>query len=287
MRELRYIIVLIIIIGVFAAPAHAQTLQDQSCMPEIMSIIESRGKLEAQREIIQNQNLIPKPDSILEYSCFEQHVAISGTHTGQMFSEAEWAFGFDDPFVDPYSLDRALYAVVFEGLVNYLRYNFWHRYLGDRSDLVGLPPDGGAGFTCYAMSYVWNRAQCQNFITPRAAQDGFYNFDEYLATSDPRNLPAPQRCVPWSDWGQTIANARRLNAPVPPVTATTRPQIDPLLRHNALFAPDDEDEDCAPPVPTGLYIPPFPGADIEGRDDYTCLTPGCHYNGTDCVLSGG
>ncbi|MBU0801040.1 MAG: hypothetical protein KKA05_08540 [Alphaproteobacteria bacterium] len=279
MRVLRYIFVFITIIGVYTTPARAQpTLEDSTCMPEIMTVIEKRALLEAEREIIQNQNLLFKPDSILEYSCFEQHLQQSGRVTGQMFSEAEGFFNISDAFVDQYSLDRAIYSFVFTALIEYLRANFWHRYLGDRADLEGLPPANPDTFTCVAMSYVWNKAKCMNFITPRDIQDGFYTFAEYQQMQDPRNLPVPQLCTTWPDWEATIQDANRMNVAL---TGNANDDLaeDPLELYNVLFDPDA----CAPAIPTGLRMPPYPGAGIAEFQEFMCVTPGCYYNGSTCV----
>lgn len=280
MAGLRYIFVLLALACLWAAPAGAQTLQDTTCMPEMMTIIEANGLIEAEREIIQNQNLIAKPDSVLEYSCFEQHLTLSGLRTGEMFTEAESFFGINDAFIDEYSLDRGIYFVVFQALVEYMRENFWHRYLGDRADLQALPTGGTGDFTCYAMGYVWNRAKCSNFIEPRNTRDGFYTFDEYRDMTDPRNLPEPLQCDNWPDWADEITDSRRASAP----SSTPDPGTalnDDLVVYPLLFEPDDCSQ--SEPVPTGLYVPPFTGAGQDGYQEYVCLAPGCYYNGSTCA----
>lgn len=267
------------LIVVFAAPAKAQPeLRDTTCMPEVMTIIEARGLLEAEREIIQNQNLIAKPDSVLEYSCFEQHLTLAGLVTGQQFTEAEWYFLIDDAFVDQYTLDRGIYYVVFQALVAYLRENYWHQYLGDRAELPALPIATG-NFTCYAMGYVWNRAKCANFIIPRNGQDGFYTFDEYRTMDDPRNLPQPIECERWPDWAQEITDSNTMSAPLPAAAAATAELTDDLVVYPDLFNPDD----CAasPAIPTGMLVPPYPGQ--PAYEEHICLAPGCYYNGTTCT----
>lgn len=247
-------------------------------MPDIMTAIEAVGQLEAQREITQNQNLLSKPDSVLEYACFEQHVTLSGNQALYLFSEAEWFFQINDPFIDAYSQDRALYTLVFNALIGYLRNNFWHRYLGDRADLEGLPDSGSGAFTCYAMGYVWNRAKCQDFATPRHQQDGFYTFDQYANMSnDPRDLPNPQTCPMWTEWVSRMETANRLNAPI--AGDPTGNREDPLVLYREFFDADS----CGPPIPTGLYAAPFPGAEVEGFDEFVCVNPGCYYNGSTCV----
>lgn len=250
-------------------------------MPAAMTAIERTGQLEAQREIIQNQNLIAKPDSVLEYSCFEQHLTLSGAQTGPLFSEQEGFFGINDPFIDPNSLDRAIYYLTFEALIEYLQANFWHKYLGDRSSLVGLPPAGGAGYSCYAMGYVWNKAKCLDFIGEnRYDQDSFYTFEDYMnMANDPRDLPDPQQCAKWADWSTAITDSTGLNAPTTGVISSA--MMDPLTMYPALFDPAA----CAPPIPTGVVVPPMPGLNTPTPryDEYMCVTPGCHYDGSNCV----
>lgn len=279
MAGLRYIFVGLALALLWAPAAQAQTLQPTSCMPDMMTIIEANGLIEAEREIIQNQNLIAKPDSVLEYSCFEQHLSLSGLVTGQMFTEAEGFFNINDAFIDQYSLDRGIYFVVFQALVEYLRENFWHRYLGDRAELQALPPVGVGNFTCYAMGYVWNRAKCSNFITPRNTRDGFYTFDEYRDMADPRDLPEPQQCPSWPDWAAEITDSRRASAP------STTPNPGTSLSDNLIVYPEVFDTECEniTPVPTGLFIPPFPGASLAGYEEHICLAPGCYYNGSTCA----
>jgi hypothetical protein len=53
-----------------SAPAPAAS----SCDPAYYDTLQSRAWLEAQREITQNQNLIFKPDSVLQYTCFDKHL---------------------------------------------------------------------------------------------------------------------------------------------------------------------------------------------------------------------
>lgn len=282
MAGLRSIIImcaLMVLTVVFATPAKAQPeLRDTTCMPAVMTAIEARGLLEAEREIIQNQNLIAKPDSVLEYSCFEQHLTLSGDVTGQMFTEAEWYFGISDSFIDQYTLDRGIYYVVFQALVAYLRENYWHQYLGDRAELAALSLVPGE-FNCYAMGYIWNRARCSNFIIPRTGQDGFYTFDEYRTMDDPRNLPEPQQCETWPEWSAEITDSNAMSAPLPTGAATVAALEDELNVYPELFDPDD----CAssPAIPTGMLVPPYPEQDAY--DEHICLAPGCYYNGTTCA----
>lgn len=61
--------------------------QDRVCDPEYFESLKARAWLEAQREITQNQNLIFKPDSVFEYTCFDLYVNELADHAKDMFSE--------------------------------------------------------------------------------------------------------------------------------------------------------------------------------------------------------
>jgi hypothetical protein len=166
-----------------------------------MQAIEAQGWLEAQREITQNENLIVKPDSVLEYTCFVSflNVATSNTNIGGInrpFSETDaWqTTGFSLT-----STDTSLSFYVAKALGPYIDSNFPHHFLGGR--LTALPatkPDGmatmsnvvGGPYTCDVMAKVWEQARCQNFDAI-PAQDGFRDFFWYgdEATNDPRKPP--------------------------------------------------------------------------------------------------
>ena len=64
------LILLALIIGVFIPSPHAAEIAPQSCDSNYWRQLSSRAWLEAEREIMQNQNLIFKPDSVLQYTCF-------------------------------------------------------------------------------------------------------------------------------------------------------------------------------------------------------------------------
>lgn len=178
------------------------------CDPEYMDALEARAYLEAQREVAQNQNYILKPDSILEYTCFDMFL--------EHFSEdTNWggacdAYPFSDScrwgtvFMQPaYSIWGSVNGVVTKALLAYLTGQFSYtarNYLYGRSTKqyppanlstseVGSaqPPD--TVYTCKEMETVWVEAHCYNFAqegTAAANHDAFYQFDWYK-TNDPRN----------------------------------------------------------------------------------------------------
>jgi hypothetical protein len=102
--------------------------QDTPCDPEYFKSLKSRAWLEAQREITQNQNLIFKPDSVFEYTCFDLHLNELADHAKDMFSETErWGTipkVIKDADGEPISMDNALEGLVGKGLRTYIRQNF-------------------------------------------------------------------------------------------------------------------------------------------------------------------
>lgn len=122
----------------------ADDLPATACDPEYMDALESRAWLEAQREITQNQNLISKPDSVLEYTCFNRflnqmshgfNVISQATSTqpavyDRLFSETgHWGAVTG---INSRSTDDTLENVVRTTMNAYLTRNFQHNFLGDR-----------------------------------------------------------------------------------------------------------------------------------------------------------
>ena len=170
------------------------------CDPEYMDALEARAWLEAQREIAQNQNLIVKPDSVLEYSCFDRFLLEIADDASNQFSETtRWG---DIPDLDSTSQDSALGRLILTGLTSYIEENFPHTFLGGRSTIDNVmtsnpQASGSYTYTCDRMRAAWEAAKCMNFFNrisqdPNApateAHDGFYDFRWYN-TNDPRQLP--------------------------------------------------------------------------------------------------
>jgi hypothetical protein len=288
LRGLLTIAAIIIAGTTISAPsANAQPiLSKTSCMPQVREAMNARAYLEAERENLQAKNLIYKPDSVLEYSCFEQNLRISGAFTGFEFSEAVLFFGIEDSYLHNMSLDRAIYNVVFVSLSDFLYKNFWHRYLGDRSDLLALPDLDEKEYNCYAMSYVWNKAKCLNYGEDRPLEDGFMTFEE-LATLDEdiRDLPFPASCPGNVDWAALLQTAESLNEKRQTIPDDYEPNkvVDLQVPLNVIATHTDFTAACAPPVPTGLYLPAMQAFGVKDTDDFACTTPGCYYDGNACV----
>ncbi len=282
------VIALACLLSLTATQANAAA--DTPCDPQFMQALESRAWLEAQREITQNQNLIAKPDSVLEYSCFIGFLnkAASNFNIGTMrrqFSETDvWdTDGFDDE-----STDRALTAVVSSALATYIDSNFPHTFIGGRLGLPAKPNgddmstvDGGQDYECETMAKVWEAARCLNFGA-RADEDGFHDFF-FMRDNDPRNLPDELAACnapvgPYNTALKEAFNNRQAMFVLPTAADTaadgTPYAIDNVLSYFNLIMPGA----CAAPIPTGVIIR------RNGRDvnDAVCPNPGCTYNGATC-----
>jgi hypothetical protein len=148
-RHLPKLLIMCVVLPLSVSQVAAQTLPATACDPEYMDALESRAWLEAQREITQNQNLISKPDSVLEYTCFNRFLNTMSKNWGdRMFSETNhWGAVIG---VDKTSTDSTLDNVVRTTMLAYLTKNFQHNFLGGRlpgidyhlDDTQGSNPQG-------------------------------------------------------------------------------------------------------------------------------------------------
>ncbi len=291
----------------FVANSAAQDIRP-GCDPEYMDALEAKSWLLAQRRITQNKNLILKPDSVLEYSCFDQYINFLVTNQeGRRFSEnfpvyANW--GVVDG-ITVSSLDTALDEIVIQPLTAYIDTNFPHTFLGGR---VEEDPETflvAGDYSCETMSFVWQAARCTNFMDAgteeRDALDGFYDFPFYV-TNDPRRFPEDfPACEPddrieaaiieayrgegqdgehGEEWHQFVLEVD--NDPVPAIEGTgdVLYEEDPILVEEILdIALPGACADSAV-IPTGVYI------EIPGQSDFEeffCSMPSCSYDGGECI----
>lgn len=272
-----------------------------ACDPEYMDALEARAWLEAQREISQNQNLIVKPDSVLEYTCFPLFLNELANNAASMFSETtHWG---NIPEQGPGSMQVALQELMGTGMGSYNALNFPHTYLGGRAstDYQGGGGGGGgsgvsnrwsvsgASYTCGEMARVWNEAKCLNFFDEEDL-DGFYDFAHYQ-NNDPRQLPDElAQCSPpssgtfnFDNMMQIAFNQRQdtyvLQQENP--NDTTPYEVDTLVTFLDFIlprgvAPADQ---CAPAIQTGITV----DRRLSGSyPDAVCPNPGCYYDQSTC-----
>ncbi len=291
----------------YAQPAPPET----PCDPEYMDALEARAFLEAQREITQNQNLIVKPDSVLEYSCFEDILQSVAGNVRNFSETTRWG---PIPDQGPDSLDTALQGTVEDIIIGWLNNNFDHPYLGGRATINYYEEEGGTlaapaiqsflndstidGTTlgCDEMRRVWDSAKCTNFFD-RPDSDAFFDFAWYAA-NDPRDLPdGYEECTTENSLGEDLYD---ISIPVAFNNEETRyvldPENDPLDDGEPYLADPvvtyldrilprgvDPADDCAnPPIYTGIKVTRN-GHPFQPYADAVCSNPSCAYfpTGTD------
>lgn len=254
------------------------------CDVDYYESLEARAWLEAQREITQNQNLIFKNDSVLEYTCFDGYLAELADHASDMFSETNrWGGGAGT------DMAAALTNLVGAAINPYQTSNFNHNLLGGRSNLsYPLPSSISAGsYACNIMSQVWLIAKCMDFIdqgsyTPggAAAQyDGFFTFAEYANDPDKRFLPTA--CSGPNQYQTNIDTAL--------VQASTPWDEDLVQTYYNLIYPTGGAGGagaCGPQtganvsrIRTGLVVE-RPSGSVTRFNEFICVVPGCYYNPT-------
>ncbi len=287
----------------------------QPCDPGFYDQMRSRAWLEAEREIMQNQNLIFKPDSVLEYTCFDHFVAKAAWEGGDIFTHTTYFGGV--PLIEResvYALNNVLERTVFASLDAYRGENFFHALLGGRGEFLDIgagsvkaitPPPGTEIFapnayeyepyTCDVMAKVWAKAKCLNFVhnADFADNDGFYPFEDLECAEG-----SPPGCKLIEGY-KTFDEVREFPAGLECDPAV----IDPRWEEEIITA-DNLDQElylfqtplgeiffdvaertipgfCTDPILTGITIKTSKSTDAGA--DAVCSNPGCTYNGATCI----
>lgn len=194
-RHLSLLLILFALCTVLFGQTQAMAQKDdevaeQPCDPKVYNQMSSRAWLETEREIMQNQNLIFKADSVLEYTCFDNFIAEAAWDGGDIFTHNKTYFGgIILPRGSATGLEYALDRVVYQPFEDYRDKNFNHWLLGGRGEFLGLgintgtkiePPTKKRNYTCDVMDRVWKAAKCMNFIhhAEFLDNDGFYPFEK-------------------------------------------------------------------------------------------------------------
>jgi len=300
-------------VGLAAGAARASPTTP--CDPEYMDALEARAYMEAQREVSQNQNYILKPDSILEYTCFDWFLA-------HFSSDQNWggscdAYPFSDScrwgtvFMQPAgSIWGSVNGVVVTALKAYLTGQFSYtsrNYLYGRANAqypttlnsVSDPPPT-SNYACTEMETVWLEAHCYNF-SQETDHDAFYQFDWYKANDPRTNNPktpddwSGNTCTvatPYSS-GNAITEAFNGNDAKYDLTAenpwsssgltdTNTYLADPVVTHLDLILPVGGPNPPAPTacntvqaIPTGVCVVRAGWNTVY--EDAVCPNPGCYY----------
>ena len=249
----------LLVLTAFTLPALAQPA---TCDPNYWEALKSKAWAEAQREITQNQNLIYKADSILEYSCFDNFLESLATvvhNQNALFSETNhW------PSTAPTNMANALNILVANSLAPYIGGNFGHTYLGGRDGAdytVGGAGGGSAIYNCNVMAQVWSAAKCINFVDEPGLDDFFY-LDNYEGF-DPRGLPPGYACTADGRFAAQLSRAKNEGDQYP---------REPFNMYENFFATDN----CnAPPIQTGVTVD---RRNIGVYQEHICVNPGCAFD---------
>lgn len=197
-----------------------------ACDGNFMNQIYSQAFMEASREVIMGEQMIHKPDSVLEYTCFDQWISVAA-HNGAYFSESTewedrdvelWTGGFDTtnngvepdhgdtttmndgssgglPFPDQqdYSvfeddrLDNILAPLLFSSLENYIDANFSHTFLGESTTIDENMNTASIGGSNYNCTHMATVWELAKCID-FGEDDRFRSF-QHLVDFDPRTIP--------------------------------------------------------------------------------------------------
>lgn len=263
-----------------------------SCDSDFMNQIYAKAFLEANREHVINQTMVLKPDSILEYTCFDQFASMTAGAGGNIFSDStEWRFrginiGATLPFptlvnvwmgdlITGDKLDRTIERLVLNGLESYIDSNFAHSFLGSLAAIDSNISNniGPNSYNCDRMQAVWNIAKCMDF----GLEAGFLSFDE-LAAADPRRFPA--QCGGGTGITPAIIDVARNDL-------WLFAGFDPVDIYSPLLLPPGGPIGCGVPLETGVTIyltrwtPDSSGNTTREIDDYpdkVCSNPSCYYD---------
>lgn len=292
------------LIGVFSAsmPLFAQTSDSEACDSDVQSVMNARARLEAMRQMEMAQALILKPDSVLEYSCFDDRLNELGASMNMMFSgnvfnrslfsipPQQWDAGEDssirimpdkitapntgqqvllpgpNPPGGPLSGHgiRVLGDLVYNAMFEFLVQNYSHVYAG------GTFSDVPSGSLCNPMDLVWKFLKCRDMNA-----DLFLTFEE-IVSKDPRSLvvnPAELPICAVADrpavWQAALEAAR----PAPGSAGS----VETVVKHKAMF--DSSQCSSVSPILTGVKVVQTLDGQTKSFDDAVCPAAGCMYDG--------
>lgn len=240
-----------------------------ACDPLYYDTLESRAWLEAQREITQNQNLILKPDSVLQYTCFDSHIGSMKNAATTMFTQGS---NLND---------------VAQVAADYVEANFTDVHpseLGERSTessfLVASPT--AAAYSCNEMAKIWRDARCMNFVD-EPSSDAFFTFEEYVSAPDDLRFPAGY-CTPKTGQWTTELDAQVQSFTSPPSPTGTQWVADDVVTFLEEIDPEHPSSaGCSSSqyFKTGVTV--YSTQAPNTYQEQTCLMLGCVYEPTGLV----
>jgi hypothetical protein len=263
------------------------------CATDTWAAMVNQSVLQTRREMIANQMLIRKPDSVMAYACLTEHTDLVGKNLGPIFSETKNWVNRDvdlmgktvtvDKELGESSLDGAIYSTAIAVYEEFMASYFPHDFLGGALQSAGGSSGGdhnhgdNQGYTpCGAMSVVWNYAKCKDADESPL----FYTFEQ-LISNDPRTMPDGYQC-----------NFTGITKDHIDIAKGSKTKFDKVDSYFNLLVPG-EAGDCMPPIKTGVTITRMKTttaiiATEETYEDGLCVTAGCSFKKTDqggeCVL---
>lgn len=301
----------------------AAAIAAQTCDTQVWQTMEARARIETEREIMQNQNLIFKSDSILNYMCFDSFAAHTASTVGPLFTHTTyWNGQLILPWGGRTGLDSAINNTIGQSMRTYLTANFNHAYLGGRgneyaTDTGGhrapslAPPSSPATasqsstYSCAEMAKVWAAAKCANFLhTARLGRtDGFYPFIDlkaetggeniagYESIQDVRMYPSPVDCrginpiegSSWLDMYRTSRNEVGFGNPNQ-IYQFGVPVQRTYSNVRNLISPVTDTDSGDCGDPVATGVQVILGVGSASTyPDGVCTNPGCTFIGNDCV----
>ncbi len=291
-----------------AAGTGGSKVAPQTCDPSYWKSMTAKAWMEAEREIIQNKNLIYKPDSVMEYVCFDNFMQHGAQHLGDIFTHTKY-FGGKEIIPrgkQDISLEHTLKKAVTDSYKTYIQSNFNHKFLGERAKHLGkygAMADRSLGdasnmrsYECTVMSNIWNAAKCENFIDNKEFEnDGFFPFDDikdvngkvqakgYKNIDDPRKFPAacgkPSNGAGFATWETALPRAA--NTPTGSADSDLLYKFkEPLKKTYEEIRPKLEPGKCSGGASTAISTGVTVITDASGKGGYAdgvCPNPGCSF----------
>lgn len=279
----------IAVVTLFALSMGSAQAQEVSktCDITVQNQMKQQGWLEGQRELELAQRLILKPDSVLEYSCFERvakNFAVA--------SNPSWNFVNFGGGLPSGNIGNAVNSLVLSSFYPYLD-NFGHLFLG------GTFGDEGTAFTgtlanpdslCNPHYWIWFLAKCANasWEKKNEADDKHMNFFFPLEKLVNRNIRNKPQSCPTPDI--TLRNQLVTDVQAKQEAFPDPAQNPPLGVDNASkitgtaggkkYSVILNATECGAPVKTGVKVQALGGGGVQ--DDIVCVAPGCYPSGGSC-----
>lgn len=246
------------------------------CSTTTWNAMVNQSMLETRREVVINQRLILKPDSILAYSCYGNQMTTLASAPANFSESQRWVNRQIDVLGQIVTVNKTLGTTSLDNAINssarafaseYILSSFNHGFLGGT---IGGSGNDQVNANCGTMARIWQAAKCSN----PATDPGFPRFEDLVA-ADPRLYPPGMEC------GDTGITADMI------AMADEGPKVGmavPDMLFNMLAPPGGG---CYGSLATGVTIFRREGSGIITNEveysDGVCVSPGCHFNRATCV----